>query len=57
MSRTSHTLDCGCRACVNEWIDLADDLEAKNKELEGVLAFIEKYHPEEYQNAIDIVGE
>lgn len=33
MSRTSHTLDCGCRACVNEWIDLADDLEAKVKEL------------------------
>ena len=43
MSRTSHTLDCGCRACVNEWIDLADDLEAKNKELEAALKTVQQY--------------
>ena len=37
MSRTSHTLDCGCRSCVNELLKDIDRLAAELDEEKGGL--------------------
>lgn len=37
MSRNSHTLDCHCTTCINQWIKDYANLEAENKKLQGLV--------------------
>jgi len=42
MSRESHVLDCGCKSCVNEWINYTDKQAVKIGELQAELAEAKK---------------